>query len=241
MFFKLLGTAQIVAVLICGLCFSVPQIVAAQNFIPLIPGLSPTPGSMSEYFKALYFLAISIAALIAVGKIILAGIKYTTSGIVPEKQGAKEDIRSALVGLLIILTAVAVLRVINPSLANLPALTPAGDLVRWEVVPDAPTVRTIPCIEISADDGSTLYNCRDAKASCRESEGHDGRVVAGVVECTTTSIDGTDICSSPNGCTRQHCPFFRIRGAFAGCSGWCSSFNNSVYDKNTEVCIYENE
>ena len=139
-----------------------PHMAAAQSFIPLIPGLAPTPGDMSSYLERVYILAISIAALIAVGKIILAGIKYTTSGVVTEKGAAKKDIQSALIGLLIILAAVVMLRTINPSLANLPALTPAGDLVDWSVVK----------VEVVADkDALDIHNSGDECAK-RASEGY---------------------------------------------------------------------
>lgn len=106
--------------------FSLPLLVSAQ-YAPLIPvpGLDPNNLDMETFLKTVYILAISIAALIAVGKLMLAGFKYIGSEIVTDKSEAKKDVQSAIIGLLIILLAVAILRTINTSLVNLPKLESA--------------------------------------------------------------------------------------------------------------------
>lgn len=100
--------------------FSLPSVVLAQvAFRPLvgIPGLDPN-ASFNDYINALYALAISVAALVAVIKIIIAGVKYMLSDVVSSKGAAKEDIQSALLGLLIIAAAFLILNQINPNLTT---------------------------------------------------------------------------------------------------------------------------
>lgn len=110
----------------------IPQALHAQLenvvFQPLLEGITLAGGGAEDYLKRVYIITISAAGLLATAKLVWAGIKYVTSGVVTEKQGAKDDIRNAIVGLLIILLAVALLRTINPGLANLPALEYAPDL-----------------------------------------------------------------------------------------------------------------
>jgi hypothetical protein len=72
----------------------------------------------NAYINAVYAMFISIAALIAVVKIIIAGVKYMFSDIVTQKSEAKNDIKGALLGLVLILSAVVILTVINPDLTN---------------------------------------------------------------------------------------------------------------------------
>ena len=100
--------------------FCVPLLVAAQiEYQPLagIPGVTTgTQPSFAAYVNALYSLAITGAAMFAVIKIVLAGVKYMTSSLVSGKEDAKGDILGALLGLLIILGTFLILNTINPNL-----------------------------------------------------------------------------------------------------------------------------
>jgi len=102
------------------------QNIPPAEFQPLvgIPGVTDqTGGGFGPYLNALYYLAISIAALIAVLKIIVAGAKYMLSGTnISSTQSAKSDIRGALIGLLIIIGAVVILNTINTDLTTMSAL-----------------------------------------------------------------------------------------------------------------------
>ncbi len=93
--------------------------VLAIEYTPIvgIPGLEGTQ-DFNGYINALYTLSISVAALIAVVKIVLAGAKYMLSGTISDKSSAKEDIRNSLIGLLIIIGAVTILSTINSDLTN---------------------------------------------------------------------------------------------------------------------------
>jgi len=104
---------------IITLILVLPVVALAQNYVPLvgIPGVDDSDG-FGTYINSLYGLSISIAALLAVIKIIIAGVKWMMTDIAPNKSDAKKDIQGALLGLLVILAAVLILTVINPDLGG---------------------------------------------------------------------------------------------------------------------------
>jgi hypothetical protein len=95
-----------------------PASALAQNFLVGIPGIGSPTGDFDGYINAIYAMFISIAALLAVVKIVIAGVKYMFSDIVTQKSEAKKDIQGAIFGLILILGAVLILTVINPDLTN---------------------------------------------------------------------------------------------------------------------------
>lgn len=99
--------------------FLLPVITFAQEYKNLIsiPGINGEEVSgFGGYINALYIFAISVAAILAVIKIIIGGVKYMLSDIVTNKSDAKNEIKGALIGLLLIISAVLVLDVINPDI-----------------------------------------------------------------------------------------------------------------------------
>lgn len=93
--------------------------LAQEVYEPLvgIPGVDDTT-DINSYINALYALSISIAALLAVIKIIIAGVKWMLTDIVTDKSEAKKDIYNATVGLIIVIAAVLILGVINTQLTQ---------------------------------------------------------------------------------------------------------------------------
>jgi hypothetical protein len=91
--------------------------VPAYRELVGIPNVDPS-SNFNEYINSLYVLSISIAALLAVIKIIIAGVKWMMTDVVTSKGEAKKDIQGALIGLLIVISAVLILNVINPDLAK---------------------------------------------------------------------------------------------------------------------------
>lgn len=87
------------------------------NPLVTIPGYNPGDG-LQSFVNLLYGIAISIAALLAVIKIVIAGVKWMLSDVVTSKAEAKKDIQSALFGLIIIISAVLIITIINPSIVN---------------------------------------------------------------------------------------------------------------------------
>lgn len=123
-----------------------PTVVLAQPvYKPLvgIPGVSdPANTNFNDYINTIYGLSIAIAALLAVIKIIIAGVKYMLSDMVSSKGAAKEDIQSALLGLLIIASAFLILNEINPSLTQTKLITSKVD--RPAAYNQGPAVSTNP-------------------------------------------------------------------------------------------------
>lgn len=102
-----------------------PEIIFAQGgaapvktLINLPVTIQPGEDGFSGYINLLYALSISVAGLLVVIKIIIAGAKYMLSDVVTTKGDAIKEIRGALLGLLLILAAVLILTVINPQLKN---------------------------------------------------------------------------------------------------------------------------
>lgn len=113
---------------ICAVCiFVVPIIVYGQtaSYQPLtaIPGIPQSGGAgLVTYINAIFLLSVSIGAIIAVVKIAVGGFQYMMSDIVTNKEAAKKDITSALIGLGILLATFVVLNTVYPGLVNLNVL-----------------------------------------------------------------------------------------------------------------------
>ena len=106
-------------------------VVSLAQFEPLvgIPGLDDPTTDINSYINILYALSISVAALLAVIKIIVAGVKYMLSDVVTSKSEAKSDIQGALIGLLVVISAVLILNVINPQLTQTTLFIPQASQV----------------------------------------------------------------------------------------------------------------
>ena len=101
-----------------------PALMHAEGIIRLtgLPNSAATDFSTTGYINALYILSISVAAFLAVARIILAGVQYMLSDVITDKSAARKQITGALLGLLIVISAVLVLETINPQLTNWSAL-----------------------------------------------------------------------------------------------------------------------
>ena len=165
-----------------------PAIVFAQTPPPPfrvlvgIPGVDANTASIGQYINALYILSISIAALLAVIKIIIAGVKYVLSDVVTSKADAKSDIQGALIGLLIVISAVVILETINPQLRAMslflePAAQSPGRPVR-----DTPTDSgQAPLPGVARGEGNVVTqfadepSCLAARTACTSST--NGQIV----------------------------------------------------------------
>lgn len=185
-----------------------PLAVSAQ-FVPMvgIPGVS-AEGGVGSYINALYRLAISVAAFLAVIRLIMAGVKYMMTDVIPNKQSAKADIKNSLLGLLIVIGAALILQTINPNLrvfsvfeeldnvcdeANGSCTTPAiptgssggGTGVR-NANPNTgeTTLFTQTCPPITSDDGSTIgFNCESSRNSCNLLGGREEIIAGNTFHC----------------------------------------------------------
>ena len=110
------------------LLISIPHVLFAQTsqeFVPLvgIPGVDPE-SNLEGYINALFVIAIGVAGVLAVIKLIMAGVSYMFSEIPSVKSDAKGDI----LGLLLILASVTILRTINPNITRFDVLRSASPL-----------------------------------------------------------------------------------------------------------------
>jgi len=93
--------------------------ISSYTPIVRIPGIEGGCLNTEGYVTALYYLSITVAALLAVYKIMEAGIKLMFDGVVVNKSEARSQIQGAVFGLLIVLSAVLILRTINVNLTYL--------------------------------------------------------------------------------------------------------------------------
>lgn len=176
--------SKLIAVFIFAVII-LPYAASAQVFEPLvgIPGVPNNSATFGDYLNALYALSISIAGLLAVVKIVIAGAKYMLSDVVTSKEDAKKDIKGALFGLLIVLAAALILIVINPQLIkNNIILSPV-------LVDDSPSL-------------TTAQNIADIQFQC----GQAGSGGCSPKPCTLTEADPCrderTACSGPNQTSR---------------------------------------
>jgi len=107
-----------------------PSVAMGQidTYVPIsaLPGVVPDTGltglddasGLENYLNSVFNFTVGIAVLLAVIMIAYGGIKYMTSDVVTSKQDAKEQIGSAIKGLLLLLATVVILSQINPDLAQ---------------------------------------------------------------------------------------------------------------------------
>lgn len=111
-------------------CICAPTLLwGADGGVVRMTGMPFEPAGntdINQYINALYWFSISIAAVLAVLRLIFAGAQYVLSDIVTNKERAKKDIYTSIIGLLVVLTAVLILQIINPQLTQLNALNLDG-------------------------------------------------------------------------------------------------------------------
>lgn len=95
---------------------------AAENYTPLTGersgGLTDTE-SFSGFINELYRYVVVISSMLAVIMLALGGFQYMGSEAYSTKQQAKERIQNAIIGLLIVISAVIILETINPGITQL--------------------------------------------------------------------------------------------------------------------------
>lgn len=118
-------------VLLFILVFAPVLVFAAEgDFVPLvsIQGIDFSSNTtLVQYINALFTLLISVAAMLAVIRIVTGGFKYMTSEAISAKGEAREDIQGAVLGLLLLLGSWLILFTVNPQILDLSALR-FGDL-----------------------------------------------------------------------------------------------------------------
>lgn len=112
-----------------ALTLGMTKIALAVDINPNLPtngngssGTGPT-GAVNNFYQ----FALMIGGILAFGAIVYGGIKYIFAGGNPAAQSdGKEWIKGALLGLLLLVGAYLVLKIINPQLVNLSLPTLSG-------------------------------------------------------------------------------------------------------------------
>ena len=148
-------------------CVLLPLSAQAGDFVGLvgIPGIEPTGDTdLNVYINALYRLSISLAALLAVIKIVAAGAKYMLSDIVPAKEEAKKDIQGALIGLLIVIGAIIILNTVNSDLTELDLSIATTTITQGPTIQEVIALQQVSLDERAAATQSTrmTYTCAGA-------------------------------------------------------------------------------
>jgi len=154
---------------------------AGPDFSPLVPGglpgFDPKTGTIVDLIRALYKLAIVIGAMIAVVKIVIAGVKYVLSSSTATTASAKEDIKGSLFGLVVIVGAVVILQTINPDLAKLDVFENTKNIKTGELA-----------------DKNLFKSCAESQRS-----GCSSQSCTAVVK--RSSFSGVDVCDSKPTCS----------------------------------------
>lgn len=86
------------------------------NLLAPIGKLTTAPTNIGDYFNTIFLIAIGLCGALAVIMIVIGGIQYMGDESIFGKTKGKEQITSAILGLLIALGAYALLNTINPDL-----------------------------------------------------------------------------------------------------------------------------
>jgi Type IV secretion system pilin len=153
-------------------------LAAEESYLPLvnIPGVTD-PNNFNDYLNALYALSISIAALIAVVKIVIAGAEYMLDDIVTHKTEAKAEIKSSLIGLLIIIGAVVILNTINTDLTHMTILDNTDHVTVDDHVvtnfkdckQEGSNCSKVPCTQLNSESWKYITDPNNLGLSCEKS------------------------------------------------------------------------
>ncbi|MBI3020291.1 MAG: hypothetical protein HYY60_03140 [Parcubacteria group bacterium] len=142
------------------------------SYVPLAPLPPPPPDVVTQtglagYLQTLFWLAITLAGVLAVLMIVKGGVLYMTSEAFNTKQAAKTQITMAIVGFLLAISSVLILTTINPDLLKFKLLVrpleftapplAAGSIDGCTNLVSSPTNR---CLWIT----STFATCQDSFA-----------------------------------------------------------------------------
>lgn len=133
-----------------------------------------TPGALGAYLNDLIPLFIGICAVLAVIMIVMGGIQYMTSELIPSKEAAKGKIINAMLGLLLALGAWVILYTINPNILDISLST----LKKVEV-----TVTELDAIKgkVTTVNGTQVNACDESQLVTMGFLGHSVRVNKAVV------------------------------------------------------------
>lgn len=123
---------NIIIFLVLAVILITPVVVVASshgyNLLEPLPGLGKTTNvTLSDYLGWLFPFMLTTAAILAVLMIVIGGIKLIWGGSEKLQTEAREQIKMAVLGLLLAISSWLILNTINPDLVNfnlnIPAIT----------------------------------------------------------------------------------------------------------------------
>ncbi len=244
-----------------GLAFFalLPLITFAQEgFVPLVGvpfidnvDVGRTASTrLAGYANAFYIAAISLGAVVAVLKIIWAGVKYMLSDVITDKTQAKADIKGALLGLILIIGAVLMLNTISPNITALQAFNLTAlriDRPEQPTTPGPPVTAAEVCAAAEAQDDTCLTescgtclggSCSEAYTACRENcRGVLTTGQYGATTCTYSRQEAIDQLISENCPAGETCVAETCENLVFSCASECDDLGEFYYDEDTDVCI----
>lgn len=155
------------------------------KFTPLagIPGITDLSDiTLPILLQAMYRMLIVIGAVLAVLRIVLAGMTYMMSDKIGSTSKAKEQISSSLLGLLLLLSAVFILQIISGSAVSLNVLN--GPPLNLTSLPAVDPLAVVP-------DTNKEYGCNQVAGSGKScNSGHVGVMSGKKVQCADPEAVG---------------------------------------------------
>ena len=186
----ILSNKKILLILSFGLLLLPFTSFAQTGYTPLVDSGLTSDGNFNDFINNLYTISISLAALLAVVKIIIGGVKWSLSDIVTTKESAKNDIQNAIFGLVIIIGAVLVLNIINPDLTDINVSFPNQRDVAVTEVPNT-VVRECPVVDGTPNCSQIEENCQRAGSMVQTNISSDGKTIT----CQRPSSSRSIVCA----------------------------------------------
>ena len=128
--------------------------------------------SLPEIVAFLYYFIVGISGLAAFVMLVIGGIQWLASGAIPSQAAeAKDKVRNAILGLLLILASFLIIQVINPELTVLnvnlltggEGSTPVLDVSTFSEVDPKVTAAKLPA---TGADNDGIYLCKEFECAC---------------------------------------------------------------------------
>ncbi|MCA9365281.1 hypothetical protein KC723_00115 [Candidatus Kaiserbacteria bacterium] len=205
--------------------------LAAIPFRPLvgIPGFNGGEEISLNLFVNRFFLTcIALAALLAVVKLVIAGFKYMMTDVVTSKEDAKNDIKGALFGLLVVASTVLILSTINEKITNFDIVNKYSGLISPSANNSGGgggnpvqnnTVKTVTC--------ANPNDCTPEAKICMASHGYVSvqQSSQGKINCVTKTTNQTPPGTIFKTCNPEaQCKQFRED---------CANSGGTIYDRYT--------
>lgn len=220
-FFRTTISRSIVFIILFLVTFAVTHAADTSGYVPLagLPGVTDTTSNpnLTSYLNALFLVSISLGGLLAVVKIAIAGFKYMLTEQIGAKGEARDDIKGALFGLAILVSAFIVLNTIDPQFTNLNVLRSAESI-------DLPT-QSVTSKGTGSKAGEGVTACKTGEEYVLTSTG------GGCAPVGAGGTGGTSLC--PTG-YKETSGVKIVVGGGGKPAGWCESVPGS---KNYYSCM----